>query len=87
MTFVHVAENAATQTSAIQTGLATGRKINTALDNPTSYFTASALNARASDLSALGLAPRTSLKDNPSDTSRAKSWAYKKFDVRSLKNR
>src|SRR5712672_4600371 len=33
-----------------QTRLATGNKVNSALDNPTSYFTASALNSRASDL-------------------------------------
>ncbi len=33
-----------------QTRLATGKKVNSALDNPTNFFTASTLNARASDL-------------------------------------
>jgi hypothetical protein len=36
-----------------QNDLATGNKVNSALDNPTSYFTASALNDRASDISNL----------------------------------
>jgi flagellin-like hook-associated protein FlgL len=36
-----------------QTRLATGKRVNTALDNPTNFFTASSLNARASDLSKL----------------------------------
>src|SRR5271163_4183470 len=36
-----------------QNDLATGNKVNSALDNPTEYFTASALNARASDISNL----------------------------------
>ncbi|WP_293868747.1 flagellin [uncultured Alsobacter sp.] len=36
-----------------QTRLATGRKINTAIDNPLNYFTAAGLNDRASDLSNL----------------------------------
>ncbi|MEO1200409.1 MAG: flagellin [Pseudomonadota bacterium] len=34
-----------------QTRLATGKEVNSALDNPTNFFTASSLNARASDLS------------------------------------
>src|SRR6195952_358082 len=33
-----------------QNDLATGNKVNSALDNPTSYFTAAALNNRASDI-------------------------------------
>jgi flagellin-like hook-associated protein FlgL len=33
--------------------LATGKKVNTAFDNPTSYFTSQSLNNRASDLSSL----------------------------------
>src|SRR5438552_3134892 len=33
-----------------QNRLATGKKVNTALDNPTNYFTASSLDARASDI-------------------------------------
>jgi flagellin len=36
-----------------QTRLATGRKVNTALDNATNFFAAESLNARARDLSAL----------------------------------
>lgn len=36
-----------------QTRLATGKRVNSALDNPTNFFTASSLNARASDLSKL----------------------------------
>jgi flagellin-like hook-associated protein FlgL len=33
-----------------QTRLATGKKVNSALDNPTNFFTASGLDARASDI-------------------------------------
>lgn len=36
--------------SRTQERLATGLKVNSALDNPTNFFTASSLNARASDL-------------------------------------
>src|SRR5258708_10062632 len=36
-----------------QNDLATGKKVNTALDNPTNYFTAASLDARASDISNL----------------------------------
>jgi flagellin len=36
-----------------QNRLATGKKVNTALDNPTNFFTASALDARASDINNL----------------------------------
>ncbi|MGO4714946.1 flagellin N-terminal helical domain-containing protein [Bradyrhizobium sp. 2TAF24] len=39
--------------SATQNRLATGKKVNTALDNPTNYFTASALDSRASDINNL----------------------------------
>ncbi|MCZ4272690.1 flagellin [Maritalea porphyrae] len=39
--------------SNTQNRLATGLKVNSALDNPNSFFTASALNNRASDLSGL----------------------------------
>ncbi len=46
-----------------QLRLATGKKVNSALDNPTSFFTASGLNSRAGDLSTLvdaqGLAKKT----------------------------
>src|SRR5271169_2021467 len=36
-----------------QNDLATGNKVNSALDNPTSFFTAQGLNTRASDISNL----------------------------------
>ncbi|MEI8145846.1 MAG: flagellin [Alphaproteobacteria bacterium] len=36
-----------------QTRLATGKKVNTALDNPTNYFNAASLNSRAGDISNL----------------------------------
>ncbi|MEP3468517.1 hypothetical protein, partial [Marinobacter alexandrii] len=39
--------------SDVQNKLATGKKVNSALDNPNSFFTASGLNSRASDLSTL----------------------------------
>jgi flagellin len=39
--------------STTQNRLATGNKVNTALDNPTNYFTAQGLNNRASDINNL----------------------------------
>jgi len=39
--------------SQTQNRLATGNKVNSALDNPTNFFTASSLNNRASDISNL----------------------------------
>src|ERR1700681_362254 len=39
--------------STTQNRLATGNKVNSALDNPTSFFTAQSLNNRASDISNL----------------------------------
>src|SRR5262249_37720744 len=39
--------------TATQTKLATGKRVNTALDNPVNYFTASGLQNRAGDLSNL----------------------------------
>ncbi|ALV28206.1 flagellin [Pannonibacter phragmitetus] len=39
--------------SGVQNKLATGKKVNSALDNPNSFFTASGLNNRAKDLSNL----------------------------------
>ena len=39
--------------ASTQTRLATGKKVNTALDNPTNYFTAAGLDARASDINNL----------------------------------
>ena len=39
--------------SITQNRLATGKKVNTALDNPTNYFTAASLDSRASDINNL----------------------------------
>src|SRR2546422_3660488 len=39
--------------SPTQPRLATGKKVNSALDNPTNYFTAAGLDARAGDISNL----------------------------------
>src|ERR1700694_4202229 len=39
--------------STTQNCLATGNKVNSALDNPTSFFTGQSLNIRASDISNL----------------------------------
>ena len=39
--------------SDVQNKLATGKKVNSALDNPNSFFTASGLTSRANDLSTL----------------------------------
>ncbi|MEM1287302.1 MAG: flagellin [Pseudomonadota bacterium] len=39
--------------SSTQNKLATGREVNSALDNPTNFFTASSLNSRGSDLTRL----------------------------------
>jgi flagellin-like hook-associated protein FlgL len=41
------------QMSTVQQRLATGKKVNSALDNPTNFFTASSLTARAGDLGSL----------------------------------
>src|SRR6266550_377077 len=46
-------QNTAALMSVTQNRLATGKKVNTALDNPTSYFTSQSLQSRAGDLSAL----------------------------------
>ncbi|HLL28369.1 MAG TPA: flagellin [Xanthobacteraceae bacterium] len=46
-------QNTASLLNQTQDRLATGRKVNSALDNPISYFTAQALNGRANDLSGL----------------------------------
>ncbi|MBO6673977.1 MAG: flagellar hook protein [Rhizobiales bacterium] len=46
-------QNTADMMSKTQERLATGLKVNSALDNPTNFFTASALNSRASDLGRL----------------------------------
>ena len=42
-----------TQMDMTQERLATGKKVNSAIDNPSSYYTAQSLNNRADDLSAL----------------------------------
>ncbi|KKB09915.1 flagellin [Devosia chinhatensis] len=46
-------QNTASLMEKTQNRLATGNKVNSALDNPTNFFTASALNARAGDLGQL----------------------------------
>ena len=46
-------QNTAANLTTTQEHLATGKKINTAFDNPTSYFHSQSLNNRANDLSAL----------------------------------
>src|ERR1700761_858961 len=46
-------QSTASLLATTQNDLATGNKVNSALDNPTSYFTAAALNDRASDISNL----------------------------------
>ncbi|MFT6659579.1 MAG: flagellin-like hook-associated protein FlgL, partial [Maritalea sp.] len=46
-------QNTADMMSKTQNRLATGLKVNSALDNPGSFFTASSLNNRASDLGGL----------------------------------
>lgn len=46
-------QNTADMMSATQTKLATGKKVNSALDNPTNFFTASSLNSRAGDMNSL----------------------------------
>ena len=46
-------QNTATLLGKTQERLATGLKVNSALDNPTNFFTASSLNSRASDLGRL----------------------------------
>src|SRR5262252_7089752 len=46
-------QNAASLMQTTQGRLTTGKKINNALDNPTSCFTAAALDARSGELSAL----------------------------------
>src|SRR3954447_10609872 len=46
-------QSTSSQQSVIQNRLATGKKVNSALDNPTSFFTASGLSSRASDLGSL----------------------------------
>lgn len=46
-------QNTAELMGKTQERLATGLKVNSALDNPTNFFTASALNARAGDLGTL----------------------------------
>jgi flagellin-like hook-associated protein FlgL len=43
-------QNTASLLDTTQTRLSTGNKVNSALDNPTSYFTAASLNSRASHL-------------------------------------
>ena len=46
-------QNISGQVSLTQNRLATGKKVNSAIDNPSSFYTASSLNNRARDLDAL----------------------------------
>ena len=46
-------QNTSAELTTTQEHLATGKKVNTAFDNPTSYFTSQSLTNRANDLSAL----------------------------------
>jgi flagellin len=46
-------QNTADLMSSTQNRLATGKKVNSALDNPSNFFTASSLNSRAGDINAL----------------------------------
>src|SRR5690554_5589070 len=46
-------QNTANMMASTQNRLATGNKVNSALDNPTNFFTASSLNSRAGDISQL----------------------------------
>ncbi len=46
-------QNISRQVSSIQNKLATGNKVNSAIDNPSSYYTARSLTNRANDLDAL----------------------------------
>src|ERR1700758_4883447 len=46
-------QSTASLLATTQNDLATGNKVNSALDNPTEYFTSQALNNRASDISNL----------------------------------
>jgi len=46
-------QNTAKQMATTQNRLSTGNKVNTALDNPSNFFTASSLNSRASELDSL----------------------------------
>ncbi|POF28184.1 flagellin N-terminal helical domain-containing protein [Roseibium marinum] len=46
-------QSTAEMMSSVQNKLATGKKVNSALDNPNSFFTASGLTSRANDLSTL----------------------------------
>ena len=46
-------QDTAANLTTTQEHLSTGKKVNTAFDNPTSYFTSQSLNNRANDLSSL----------------------------------
>ena len=46
-------QNISGQVSSTQNKLSTGNKVNSAIDNPSSYYTALSLNNRADDLNAL----------------------------------
>jgi flagellin-like hook-associated protein FlgL len=52
-TSLYALQRIAADIAAAQTRLATGKRVNTALDNPAAFFTASSLSARASTLNLL----------------------------------
>lgn len=55
-------QNTAQMMAKTQDKLATGNKVNTALDNPSNFFTAASLNSRASDLGNLQDSMATGIK-------------------------
>ena len=46
-------QNTTAQTNVVNEALATGKKVNSALDNPSSFFTSQSLSNRAQDLGSL----------------------------------
>ena len=46
-------QNTSSLLEATQNNLATGQRVNSALDDPSAFFTASSLNSRAGDLNRL----------------------------------
>ena len=56
-------QNTATLSALTQNRLATGKKVNSALDNPTNFFTSQSLSNRASDLNSLLELDRSGAED------------------------
>jgi flagellin-like hook-associated protein FlgL len=79
-------QNTANMMSQTQNRLATGNKVNSALDNPTNFFTASSLNSRAGDINQLmdnGLTAITKTLESMQSTLR-QARQDKSFQVQSL---